>query len=167
MEGNTLEANPRRATGGPSKTSSDSAPGIKPLKGARDARLERTSREPQESRDRETGTDPAGGQGSGRESRHAAGRATFRRVASDCEAVCGLRPRDDGPGRSECAETRRGELKGDVATNLKRAIVDGSDPRGGLRCKLDRRSGQVRGNAFWRSDSRGLAERGNPTEQMR
>jgi hypothetical protein len=167
VEGNTLEANPRRATGGPSKTSSDSAPGIKPLKGARDVRLERASREPQESRDRETGTDPAGGQSSERESRCEAGGATFRRVGSDCEAVYGLRPRDDGPGRGECPETHRDELKGDVTANLKRAIVDGSDPRGGHWCKLDRRSRQVRGTALWRSDSRGLAERGNPTEQMR
>jgi hypothetical protein len=85
VEGNTLEANPKRATGGPSKASSDSAPGIKPLKRTRDARLERTSREPQESRDRETGTDPAGGQSSERESRRAAGRATFRRLVAEAE----------------------------------------------------------------------------------
>jgi hypothetical protein len=85
VEGNTLEANPRRATGGHSKTSSDSAPGIKPLKGARDARMERTSREPQESRDRETGTDPAGGKSSERGSRHAVGRETSRRVVSDAK----------------------------------------------------------------------------------
>jgi hypothetical protein len=84
-EGNTLEANPRRATGGHSKTSSDSEPGIKPLKRARGARLERAPWEPQESRDRETGTDPAGGQSFERGSRHAAGRATFRRIASELE----------------------------------------------------------------------------------
>jgi hypothetical protein len=43
-----------------------------------------------------------------------------------------LRSRDDGPGRRECSETNRGELKRGAAKNLKRAIVDGSDPRGGL-----------------------------------
>jgi hypothetical protein len=110
VEGNTLEANPRRATGGPSKTSSDSEPGIKPLKGARGERLERTSREPQESRDRETGTDPAGGQSSERGSRHAAGRATFRRIVSETKRAR-TSTRDDGPGRSERTKARRDELK--------------------------------------------------------
>jgi hypothetical protein len=74
--------------------------GIKALKGARGGRLERTLREPQESRDRATGTDPVGGQSSERASRHAAG----RRLPA---GRFGMRPgarssvEDDGPSRSE------------------------------------------------------------------
>jgi hypothetical protein len=116
VEGNTLEANPRRATGGHSKTSSDSEPGIKPLKGARGERLERTSREPQESMDRETGTDPAGGQSSERGSRHAAGRATFRRTVSETKrartSVAGRRSRSErvhegAPGRAQAGRGQK------------------------------------------------------------
>ena len=164
MEGNTLEANPKRATGGPSKTSSDSAPGIKPLKGARDAQLERVSREPQESRDRETGTDPAGGQSSERASRCAAGRATCRRVAADAN-------------RCTDFDHRMTVLVG--ASTPRRAVASSSEARqkpqeshrgwtrSARRPLVQTRSAgrQVRGTVTWRSASRRLAERGNLTEQ--
>ena len=165
MEGNTLEANPKRATGGPSKTSSDSAPGIKPLKGARDARLERTSREPQESRDRETGTDPAGGQSSERASRHAAGGETFRRVAADAERgtsfdrrttvlVEGSAPGCAGASSSVAGRTKPQESHRGWTRSARRPLVQ------------TRSAGrQVRGTVTWRSASRRLAERGNLTEQ--
>jgi hypothetical protein len=159
-EGNTLEANPRRATGGHSKTSSDSEPGIKPLKGARGGRFESASREPQESRDRETGTDPAGGQSSERASRHAVGRETSRRVVSGADRCASFSWRTtvqagaSAPGsagasssvarRREPQESHRGWTR-----SARRLLVQ------------TRSSGrQVRGTAAWRSVSRRLAERG-------
>jgi hypothetical protein len=164
VEGNTLEANPKRATGGPSKASSDSAPGIKPLKRTRDARLERTSREPQESRDRETGTDPAGGQSSERASRCAAGRATCRRIAADADRCTDFDQRMTVlVGASTRHAPRRAEAERDK--NLKRAIADGRDPRGGLWCRLDRRTDRSEAPPARRSDFGQLAERGNLTER--
>ena len=143
-------------------------PGNEALKRAEAGVLKRQSEEPQEGRERETETHPAGGQGSERDSRCV--------VRQRCRAGLAEKPvhlkceSDDGPRRARACTGHR-TSRGAAGENLMRVIVGDTRParrpvvktrktsRSPEECSPEERSGKLGTGAGARS---GGAHRGNP-----